>query len=396
MDLHRVATALACLVVTACGTSDRTTLARTDTSASDSPVASGAAGPSSSSSDGPPPSPDSADGRPGGGWTTTVPAGLPLDAALPADGGDFKRGHAGAGLEFCGRPVTGPSPVEVRRASATGPEYGEGRELRLFRDDDGARRLLAAIDEAVAGCPAEEAGETTWHHDLRGSSLARDADAAYTVVRTYSDADDHPLLGATFWEVVRVGNAVLLTVTGGEYDPSGSLDPGIRDHAGDVAVIVESLCVFAAEPCDQGPRLGTSPHRTLVTAAGLGAIALGDPAEVVEASGGEVTDRTTGSGCRVVELWVNDGPDLGGNLDPDLGLATIHATTTAPARTDRGVGIGSSHAELVAAYPQGEGDAVLWSAPAAGYDDRHWRFWFDRDGRLEEFMLLLDEQRCGG
>lgn len=377
MDPTRVAAVLAVLAVTACGTHDRST-----SSPSPSPSSSAPASPA----DAPPPT----------GWRTTIPADLPLDAALPADGGDFRRGTDGVDLDLCGEPVAGPPPVDLRRASATGPEYGESRELRVFGTELGAQRLLADVERAVAACPAQEVGTTTWLHELRPSALEPVADAAYTVVRTYVDADGRPLLGADFWELVRVGNAVLLTASGGEYDAATSLSPGIRTHAGEIGLIVESLCVYAADPCAAGPRQGSSTWGTVVDPSGLGNLALGDSGRVVEGIGGEVTDRTTGSGCRVVDLWVNDRPDLIGNLDPGLGLAVILATRDGPARTDRGVGIGSPRAEVVAAYPRGEGDEVLWSAPAAGYDDRHWRFWFDRAGRLDELMLLLDDQHCGG
>lgn len=327
------------------------------------------------------------------GWLTTIPPDLRVDTALPEPGGDFSRGKDGVELEFCGDGVGPEVPVTDRRtASAAGPEYGEGRDLRVFRDDERAGSLLAAVLEEVESCPEDEASSTIWRHEVWDSHLQ--ADEAFTVVRTYVTADGYPVLGATFWEVARVGNAVLLTATGGEYDAASTLEPGIRDHAADLTWIVDSLCIFAAEPCADPPVRGSSTHPTVVGPIGLGGIPLGADASLIEGIGGEVTDRRSASGCRVVDLWVNDGPDLDGFLEPALGLSVIRAT--AAARTDRDVGTGSTYDEVRAAYPHGHGDDQLYTADLPGLDDRHWRFWFDGDGRVDEFMLLLDDQHCGG
>lgn len=328
-------------------------------------------------------------------WLTAVPEGPRdrLDVALPEAGGDFTRGRSGVRTELCGVAVfrTG-RPVDRATVSASGPEYVESRDLRLFADDRAAHRFVAAIHAAVAVCPDDRAPGSTWLNELRRSWLV--ADESFTAVRAHYTFDDLPVLGGDFWEVARVGNAVLLTATGGEYDPSTSLDPGIRRHAAEVAGIVEAMCVFAADPCGSAPVTGSATRGAVVGPHGLGNIDLGASAAEIEAFGGRVTDGRTGSGCRIVDLWVNDGPDLVGNLEPGLGLSVIYVRTAG--RTDRGVGIGSPYREVVAAYPGGEGDRQLYSSDVAGYDDRHWRFWFDHRGRVDEFMLLLDEQHCGG
>lgn len=328
-------------------------------------------------------------------WLTAVPDGTRdrLDVALPEDGGDFTRGRAGVRMELCGVPLF-PSGRLVDRAtvSASGPEYGEARDLRLFADDRAAHRFLARVVATVQACPEQVSGGTSWRHELRPSRL--EADESVTAVRSYRDQDGLPLLGAAWWEVARVGNAVLLTATGGEYEPTTTLDAGIRRHAADVAEIVEAMCVFAADPCDRAPVPGTSTRGAVVGPHGPGGITLGDDEDEIEAIGGRVTGRRTASGCRIVDLWVNDGPDLVGNLEPGLGLSVIHVRTAG--RTDRGVGIGSPFREVVAAYPGGQGDRQLYSSDVAGYDDRHWRFWFGHSGRVDGFMLLLDEQQCGG
>ena len=326
-------------------------------------------------------------------WLTEIPTGIALDVALPEDGGDFTRGRSGIRFEFCEvQGFVAEAVLDRATVSASGPEYGESRDLRVFASDRAAHRFLGHVVSVVQACPEPRSDGTTWRHELRSSHVG--GDASFTVVQSFFTQDGLPVLGASFWEVVRVGNAVLLTATGGEYEPTTTLDRGIRHHAADVAPIVEAMCVFAARPCGRPPVAGSSDEAPVVGPHGLGNISLGDDENTIEAFGGGVTDRRTASGCRIVNLRVNDAPDLVGNLEPGLGLSVIHVRTAG--RTDRGVGIGSPFREVVAAYPGGEGDRQLYASDVAGYDDRHWRFWFDRDGVVDEFMLLLDEQHCGG
>ncbi len=325
-------------------------------------------------------------------WLTEIPDNLQVDGQLPEDGGDFTRSRRGVDFRFCEEDAF--SSVEVldrSSASASGPEYGEGRDLRVFADDRTAHRFQRRVLAVLDTCPEQVMSSTRWLHQVRPSALG--GDESFTVVQTFEN-DGLMTLGANFWEVVRVGNAVLLTATGGEYEPTTNLDPGIRSHVGDVAPIVEEMCVFAADPCDRPPVNGTSTQTPVVGPQGLGGIALGDDEGTIEGIGGRVTARRSAAGCRIVDLWVNDAPDLVGNLEPSLGLSVVYVRTAG--RTDRGVGIGSPFREVVAAYPDGERDRQLYASGVAGYDDRHWRFWFDRDGLVDEFMLLLDDQHCGG
>lgn len=313
---------------------------------------------------------------------------------LPEASADFSRVAGGGGrVRLCGEQVFGGGrPRDRRVVAVSGPEYGEARDLRLFRDDRAADRFLRHALAAVSACPEQVVHSTTWLHEVRRSLVG--GEASFTAVRTYVSDDGLPLLGGIAWELTRVGNAILLTASAGEYEPTTTLDPAIRRHAAEVAGIVEEMCVFSATPCSRAPVTGSSTHQTVVGPHGLGGIALGATAGEIHGSGGEVTDQRTASGCRIVDLWVKDGPDLVGNLEPGLGLSVIYVRTAA--RTDRGVGTGSPYGEVLAAYPDGEGDRQLYSAQVPGYDDRHWRFWFDRSGRVDEFMLLLDAQHCGG
>lgn len=190
------------------------------------------------------------------GWLTSVPDDFPVEHRLGASEG---AGSPAAGVagRFCG---TDPFPtlgvVDRVTASASGPEYAETRDLRLFADDRAAHRFLVAVADAVATCPEQEVEGTLWRHELRPSML--DGAEAFTAVQTFeTDGTVHP--GAGWWEVVREGNAVLLTATGGEWMPGRALDGGIRGHARQVAPLVDALCVFSRRGCGEPPGDGDIP-----------------------------------------------------------------------------------------------------------------------------------------
>lgn len=174
---------------------------------------------------------------------TTIPDQLPLAVHLPADGGDFSvtriRSETEAvAVDLCGPVDMSGHSVDLAGWRATGPEYEEARQVRLYTSDIEARAAFAAVVERVPSCTGERQLEQ------RGSNLP--GDDSVTVVETYLSPDGLPTLGATFLELVRVGNAVLLTRSYGEWDPESNLDGGIARHAQEVAPIVEAMGVFAA------------------------------------------------------------------------------------------------------------------------------------------------------
>lgn len=148
---------------------------------------------------------------------------------------------------FCGReafPVD--EALDARRDGATGPEYGDRRDLRVFRDDRAAHGFLRAAADSVESCLRERHGTTLWIHSVAG--VAGVGEEAVRLVQTY-ETDGMVNAGATWWNVVRVGNAVLVTATGGEYLPGETLGQGIREHDRLLAPILGSMCVFSASGC---------------------------------------------------------------------------------------------------------------------------------------------------
>jgi hypothetical protein len=179
-------------------------------------------------------------------WLTEVPAGFGVSRGLPDDGGDFQRVDRSVAAELCGPGwLAGGREVDAVRDGATGPEYADLRDLRLFADDRAAHRFLARAAEIAAGCPEEVHGPTVWSHASLDPGLAEES---LRVVRTY-ETDGMVNAGADWWDVVRVGNAVLVTATGGEYLPGETLGSGIAAHQRTVQPIIDRMCVFSAGGC---------------------------------------------------------------------------------------------------------------------------------------------------
>ncbi len=177
-----------------------------------------------------------------------MPAELRVDTHLPQPEAELS--YDGLAMRLCGAELFPTTGILDRRAvSSTGPEYGEIRDLRLFADDREAHRFLTRIRRAVAACPEQDVGGTIWRHRLQASGVS--GQEALTAVQTF-ETDGVVPPGANWWEVARVGNAVLLTGTGGEWPPGRPLDRAIRKHARGVSPVVRSMCVFAADGCASG------------------------------------------------------------------------------------------------------------------------------------------------
>jgi hypothetical protein len=101
---------------------------------------------------------------------------------------------------------------------------------------------------AVVDCPEDQHDTTVWLHEVTRADLG---DESLRIVRTY-ETEGRVSLGATFWHVVRVGNAVLVTARSGEYLPGDTLGQGIAQHERTIAPIVDAMCEFSADGCVSG------------------------------------------------------------------------------------------------------------------------------------------------
>ncbi len=179
-------------------------------------------------------------------WTTTIPGDLSVAAGLPADGGDFERVQEAVTWSFCDTEAFAVGEaLDTERDGATGPEYADRRDLRLFRDDRAAHAFVTRSVAVAEACPEEKHGTTRWIHSVSPGDVGEES---AQILQTY-ETDGAANVGATWWDVTRVGNAVLLSATGGEYLPGETLGQGIRDHDELIAPIVDSMCVFSATGC---------------------------------------------------------------------------------------------------------------------------------------------------
>lgn len=180
-------------------------------------------------------------------WRTAIPAGLSVSAGLPEGGGDFQRVSEPVTGTFCDAGAFGvDDALDVRRDGASGPEYGDRRDLRVFADDRAAHDFVARASDVARGCPEERHGATRWLHSV--APVDGVGEESVRILQTY-ETDGMVNAGATWWDLIRVGNAVLLTATGGEYVPGETLGQGVREHEQLISPVVDAMCVFGAEGC---------------------------------------------------------------------------------------------------------------------------------------------------
>ncbi len=142
-----------------------------------------------------------------------IPADFPLDldqVAMEGDGGE-KLGPSPdetglRDLELCGASVWTTSTGRLA-STATGPEYADVRELRVYVSADEAAEQLTSLRDQLSGCLSE----------LTEVRTIVDADTGYdslTWTETYTEG-----LGGYVVQVTRVGRAVVGIARSGEYSP---------------------------------------------------------------------------------------------------------------------------------------------------------------------------------
>jgi hypothetical protein len=176
----------------------------------------------------------------------SIPEDFPLGAGMVEDGGDFdvtgpSSDDEGLGsVEMCGRevwPSAGSADGVARLATtALGPEYADRRELLVHGDAEQAVEAMAAVRSAAAEC--RTSGNQVW--------TVLDRETGYdtvTVGLTYSDG-----LGASVFQVTRVGSARLMVQTYGE-GTLASLDADADLVTATTEKIVPAMCVFTKTGC---------------------------------------------------------------------------------------------------------------------------------------------------
>ncbi|WP_296607135.1 hypothetical protein [Nocardioides sp.] len=330
----------------------------------------------STAADEPPPVPGSASAL-----GEVIPADFPLLSGLPEDSeaepGEGRRGPNRTMRpivpEACGERVPLPDHTDRLRAAWTNPEDGRDRQLVTFTDVASAQLYAEQVLDLFRACPEEvtsEGAEESRRVTVVDSDLGDFAGAASTQYLLY----DYPAPGLTTWTVVRVGAAVLTSVTynegGAGADPDQQAADQRRRDAQAIAGVVDAMSTLVEDHPSEPP-FGPS---------GVGRFTLGmSRAELLALPGVRITGDNG-----VCEDFESAG--VVGHLQPGLGVAVLSAH--GDLETPEHVHLGSTLAEVRAAYPDGAGDEVWFDAPP-------YRFELGRDRRVISMMLLHPDQRCG-
>jgi hypothetical protein len=186
-----------------------------------------------------------------GAWLVTIPADLPLGTGYPpknADGTPVEVAEVGGSLPLmlCGREVaTDVGLLDAAQAAYTAPGDARSRDLVLYESGEAASRALATVRSSVEGCAEETIGATDqvrreFPYDAGDETLG------WTERYRTDGAFD---TGLTVYQVVRVGNALLLATTYGENaGPGVSMTKVAQAVATDAAPVVRAMDLFAEHP----------------------------------------------------------------------------------------------------------------------------------------------------
>lgn len=198
--------------------------------------------------------PTAADPVPGGQLDLD---GLDLTAGMAAneDGSEPQIGIDGQGVGPLTPCATEPArsdeeapaePVQRLTAEVSGPEYGEAREVRVYGTAEEATAVLDAVSAEASTCPRLDlGGGSAWLLEQDTGGLPGDS---RLLVRTY-EQDGLVPPGAQWWQLTRVGRALVLASTGGEYMPGQSLEQGLAEDTAELVPVVEAVCSAQGGSC---------------------------------------------------------------------------------------------------------------------------------------------------
>lgn len=188
---------------------------------------------------------------PAGPVRTRIPDEFPIDLDVqPQEDGTTpgpSRGELGLQIPApCGVSTTQYDGFEDQLGvRAEYPAGGsDGRTLRTFEAVANAEEAMAMLRSAANDCPEEPIGsdgDGSYVWTVRDLALG---DESFTLVQTFDLG-----LGGAIFQFVRVGNAILVTEAGGEWELTSTVPVGIRERTAIATEIADAMCVFAADPC---------------------------------------------------------------------------------------------------------------------------------------------------
>jgi hypothetical protein len=333
---------------------------------------------------------------------TTIPAELSLTAGLPAVDADTERTTTrdrSTQLAFdpChneGGHLTGPSRTDFLGVVQTYPAGARVRHLAVYADAATAAEAIDTLESELRLCRRYDYPDGTSQD--RWVQLGSDAaslgvdEALVAVNHGYTDGNRTTL--ATHHLVVRVGNAVLVMAYDGEF---GATDSGVltvdAKQRDDAARIIPQLCVFADSGCTGR---GTADSRsTAITFGPTGVAGVQLGASIFEeptASRMSIVRAQPCAGFAIDALPAQEDGSPDGWADPDGKVVRLLARPGMT--TPEGIGIGSSWAQVKAAYAHLVGDPSMTTAPVS--DTAQYAF-SARDGKVASLALEdSDWQGC--
>ena len=178
-----------------------------------------------------------------------IPADFPLASADPLFGLEESFQDVGA----CERAVvTTSEPVDEMSVVSSEPEDYRARKLSVYASAEEASAQMTAYLDVFEACPRQEWGDGS--PDTVTEVLpSRLGEEAATVVRS-AELDGAAVPGIEVVELVRVGNALLLTSESNEggAGPDGSR-PSRAHSSEEAATVVMAMCVFSDAGCVDQP-----------------------------------------------------------------------------------------------------------------------------------------------
>jgi len=119
--------------------------------------------------------------------------------------------------------------------------------VRVYGTAEEATAVLDAVSDEAATCPRQDlGGGSAWLLEQDTGDLPGDS---RLLVRTYEQDGTVPP-GAQWWQLTRVGRALVVASTGGEFLPGPSLEQGIAEDTADLVPVVETVCSAQGGSCD--------------------------------------------------------------------------------------------------------------------------------------------------
>lgn len=178
-----------------------------------------------------------------------IPADFPLASADPL----FGLERSFQDVTACERVVaTTSEPLDEMSVVSSEPEDYRARKLSVYASAEEASGQMSAFLDVFGACPRQVWGDGS--PDTVTEVLpSRLGEEAATVVRS-SDFDGAAVPGIEVVELVRVGNALLLTSESNEggAGPDGS-GPSRAHSSEEAATVVMAMCVFSDAGCVDQP-----------------------------------------------------------------------------------------------------------------------------------------------